>query len=81
MKRTQKRKRYTDLLKLHYVALRKDMFLYMDILYKQILKWKDFLFLFFKGVGGVSSLPDGINGVSGIGVLYLWGPPIISRWS
>lgn len=56
----------------------------MDILYTQILKWKDFLFFFFffDGVGGMSSLPDGINGVSGIGVLF-WplGSPILCRWS
>lgn len=63
-------------MKLHYVALRQDMFLYMDILYTQILKWKDFLFS--ERVGGVSSLPDGLNGVSGIGVLYLWGPPLLA---
>lgn len=31
-------------MKLHYVALRKDMFLYMDILYTQIFKWKGILF-------------------------------------
>lgn len=49
-------------MKLHYVALRKDMFLYMDVLYTQILKWKDF----FWGGREVSSLPDRINGVSGI---------------
>lgn len=39
-------------------------------------------FFFFDGVGGMSSLPDGINGVSGIGVLF-WplGSPILCRWS
>ncbi len=26
----------------------------------------------------MSSLPDGINGVSGIGVLYPWGPPLLA---
>lgn len=63
-------------MKLHYAALRKDMFLYMDVLYTHILKW---FFFFFplslsEGAGGVSSLPDGINGVSGIEVVHLWGP-------
>ena len=68
-------------MKLHYAALRKHMFLYMDILYTQILKWNDSLFFFslsLEGVGGMSSLPDGINGVSGIGVVYLWGPPFLA---
>lgn len=70
-------------MKLHYAALRKDMFLYMDILYWTFLNKKDSLlsFFFLEGMGGMSSLPYGINGVSGIGVLYLWGSPILSKWS
>lgn len=65
-------------MKLHYVALRKDMFLYMDILYTQIFKWKGIL---FSGVGGISSLPGGINGVSGMWGREPLGSPIITKRS
>lgn len=69
------RKRYTDLMKLHYAALRKHVFVHGHFIYTNF-EVKGFLFLV--GVGGISSLPDGINGVSGIGVPCLWGPPFLA---
>lgn len=63
-------------MKLHYVALRKHMFLYMDLFYSHIFKWKG-SFPSFKGVVGVSSLPGGRNGVSGKGVVKLWASPLL----
>lgn len=64
-------------MKLHYVALRKDMFLIHGHFLYTNFEVKGFFFL-FQGVGGVSSLPDGLNGVSGIGGSVPLGSPIIS---
>lgn len=63
-------------MKLHYVALRKDMFLIHGHFIYTNFEVKGFFF--FQWVGGVSSLPDGINGVSGIGGSVPLGSPIIS---
>lgn len=65
-------------MKLHYVALRKrHVFIHGHFIYTNF-EVKTFSFFSFEGVGEMSSLPDGINGVSGIGVLRLWGPPLLA---
>lgn len=53
------------------------MFLYMEILYTQI--WSEIILFFSKGVGGVSSLSDGIKGVSAVKFLCLWGSPLLAN--
>lgn len=60
-------------MKLHYAALRKDMFLYQDVLYTHLFKRKGYLV--WLGAGGVSSLPGGVGGVSGTEVDRLRGSP------
>lgn len=65
-------------MKLHYVALRKDMFLYMDVLYTQILKWKGFL-CFSMGGRDVVTARWNKWGVRDRGRAPL-GSPITSKW-
>ena len=62
-------------MKLHYVALRKDMFLYMDILYTYIFE------VYFRGgLGGGCAVTARWSkmGYQGTGSLYLRGAPPLS---